>query len=192
LRGCYEETDVDAQACRAAAPGETGQSKDAGEGREEGRLLIEVFPLGPGRCFAAADLILELIVEEGHKQVADTHARLVAEIARALQTGTDWGFLAYALPEWQPAGIIMMRAAADPVAPRLEAFRYYVKPRYRHSQAGRRLVESVVDALPPALDLPVFISTVGPLRRSFRRLGFRTVAEVHAAPLSEIRGALRR
>jgi GNAT superfamily N-acetyltransferase len=154
--------------------------------------VIEVFPLACGNVFHAADLILELIVEEGHRQQVDTHARLVAEMTRALAAGTDWGFLAYSLPDWQPAGIIMMRAAADPVAPRLEAFRYYVRPRYRHSQAGRRLLLAVVDALPPALDLPVYISTVGPLRRSFKRLGFQTVALVHAAPLSEIRGALRR
>ena len=154
--------------------------------------MIEIRPLCWTNFFAAADLILDLMREEGHRQEVNTHALLVDQIARAVQAGTDWGFLAYALPGGEPAGMIQVRAAEDPVAPRLEAFRFYVRPPYRYSQAGRRLLLAVVDALPPDSDVPVYISTVGPLRRSFKRLGFQTVAEIHAAPLGKIRGALGR
>lgn len=154
--------------------------------------MIQARPLGWQNFCVAADLVMELMVEEGYVVGPATHQQVWEQMARAVQAGTEFGFLATVVPGLEPAGMIQMRVAADPVAPRLEAFRYYVRPPYRHSQAGRRLVEAVLDALPPDFEAPVYISTVGPLRRSFRRLGFETVSLVHAAPLGKIRAALGR
>lgn len=154
--------------------------------------MIEVRPLGWANVCVAADLVLDLMWEEGYQVGPETHHQVWEHMARALQGGESWGFLAYEMPKHEPAGMIQMRVAADPVAPRLEAFRYFVRPEFRHSQAGRRLVEAVVDALPPDFDTAIYISTVGPLRRSFRRLGFETVGQIHAAPLSSVRKGLGR
>jgi GNAT superfamily N-acetyltransferase len=140
----------------------------------------------------AVDLVLELMEEEGYPAAEETPALLFDQMARAVQKGHEFGSVAFDLSSGEAAGMIQVRVAADPVAPRLEAFRFYVRPGFRHSQAGRRLLESALDALPPDCDLPVYISTVGPLRRSFARMGFETVSLIHTAPLEEIRRALGR
>jgi GNAT superfamily N-acetyltransferase len=154
--------------------------------------VIQTRPISWVNFRVAVDLVLELMASEGYPASEETPRQLFDQMARAVQKGQEFGFVAYDLPTGEPAGMIEVRVAADPVAPRLEAFRYYVRPRYRYSLAGRRLLEATLDALPPDCDLPVYISTVGPLRRSFARLGFETVSLVHAAPLSEIRRALGR
>ena len=154
--------------------------------------MIVVRPLGWTSFYDATDMVIELMQHEGYPVTDITRQQVWEQMVRAVQKGTDFGFVAFDVATLTAAGMIQMRVASDPVAPRLEAFRYYVRPQYRHSNAGRRLLEAVVDSLPPDFQAPVYISTVGPLRRSFRRLGFATVSEIHAAPLGKIRAALGR
>ena len=137
---------------------------------------------------AAASLALAHMREEGLAVTQGTAAALVREI----HSGQSWGFLALALPSCEPLGMIQVRRVMDPCCPRLEVWRFYVKPGARGRRLGWRLVEAVIDSLSPEEDLPLFISTVGPLRRSFAKLGFETVSLVHAAPVSRIREAMRR
>lgn len=138
-----------------------------------------------------ATLAVRLMEEEGWPVGDDTHRLLLEDLCLRFGDGSNLTLVAY--DGDVPVGMIQLRATWDAATDwRLEVFRLYVRPEYRHRGTGRRLIEAALDALPADQKFLVMISTVGALRPSYRRMGFETVSQVHAAPISRIRAALRR